>query len=52
MQKFRRIGALILVVAALGVWFGMNPNITGSAASHRAAIADALVTDTLNNART
>jgi hypothetical protein len=45
-------GAVILIVAAIGVGFGMNPSNTGIAASHRAAISDALVTDTLNNAQT
>lgn len=52
MQTIRRIGAVVLIVAAIGVWFGMNPDSTGSASSHDAAISRALATDTLNNART
>ena len=50
MFMFRRIGAIVLAVAAIGVWFGMAPN-TGSNSSsgaYQAAIASALAADATN----
>ena len=50
MFVFRRIGAIVLAVAAIGIWFGMAPN-TGSnsnSAAYQAAIAAALAADATN----
>src|SRR4051794_2615515 len=50
MNVVRRVGALALVVAAVGVWFGLNP--TGpTALDHGSPRADIESTDSANNAR-
>jgi hypothetical protein len=50
MYMIRRIGAVVLIVAAVGVWFGMKPANTDT--SYGAAITAALAADTANNTST
>ena len=52
MQAVRRIGAAVLIIAALGVWFGMAPSHPDKSDDYRAAISAALASDTANNTRT
>jgi len=51
MHTIRRIGAVVLIVAAIGVWFGMSPT-SDKASSYSSAISAALAADTANNANT
>jgi hypothetical protein len=51
MQMIRRIAAVVLIVAAIGVWFGMKP-ASANNSSYREAITAALADDTANNSRT
>jgi hypothetical protein len=52
MQMIRRIGAVVLMVAAIAVWFGMNPANTDAASGYSDAISAALAADTANNVTT
>ena len=52
MQIIRRIGAVVLIVAATSVWFGMKPASADSSPDHRTAITAALADDIANNKRT
>jgi hypothetical protein len=48
MLKVRRIGAIVLAIAAIAVWFSMAPDST----DHSGDISSALSSYGLNNART
>jgi hypothetical protein len=50
MYTIRRIGAVALIVAAIGIWFGMKPASSDTSSSYGAAITAALAADTANNA--
>jgi hypothetical protein len=52
MQIIRRIGAVVLIIAALGIWFGMKPAQDTKAGTYHSAISAALDADTANNAKT
>ena len=52
MQTIRRIGAVVLIIAALGIWFGMKPTESAKAGTYHSAITAALDADTANNAKT
>ena len=52
MHIIRRVGAVVLIVAAISVWFGMKPASTDNASGYRAAITAALADDTANNKMT
>jgi len=52
MQMIRRIGAVVLIIAALGIWFGMKPAQDAKASTYHSAVSAALDADTANNAKT
>jgi hypothetical protein len=52
MLTIRRIGAVVLIVAAISVWFGMKPANTDTSSNYGASITAALAGDHANSART
>ncbi len=51
MVDFRRVGAVVLVIAAIAVWFGMKPS-DSVAPEYNAVISAVLAEDEANQART
>ena len=46
---FRRISAVVLIISAIGVWFGMSPSDTEAASGYHQAITASLAADTKNS---
>jgi hypothetical protein len=51
-ENVRRIGAVVLTIAAIAVWFGMAPTPDNDADVYRTRITAALAADTENNKNT
>lgn len=49
MQQIRRIGAALIIVAAIAIWFGMAPDRSGTPEGYRSSVAQALADDAANN---
>jgi len=49
MHTLRRIGAVVLIVGAIGVWFGMSPADVQTTSGYHPAITAALAADTKNH---